>query len=308
MAWIESHQSLERHPKTLLLRRVTLLSHNETLGLLHRLWWWALDNAQDGNVTDFCKKGLMEEVFGIPEKEEKSLAECLIESGWLDKEGDQIVIHNHGRYRNRLTEMRERNKLRQKEWRERRKNKGDDNITITLRNVTNNRNNAQQDITRQDITETHTHSSISSANDFFDDFEASLSNSYEKVISIYHEETGKKGHDRNTKEGARILSSEISKGHISEDNLRYLIRNGMSDKALPNQSLRGVATNYEKYLPKQDNGKKPTYRLVSVVCDKCGYEATARAPIGDEKYSCRCGRTYANGEMACDGTMAERSK
>lgn len=292
MAWIESHQSLERHPKTLLLRRVTLLSHNEVLGVLHRLWWWALDNAHDGDVTDFCKKGLMEEVFGIPEKEEKSLAECLIEAGWLDKEGDKIVIHNHGRYRDRITEMREMNKLRQKEWRERRKNKINDNNTVTLRNVTGNENNAQQDITRHN--NTYTHKPILRASPV-ENFEAAFSESYQSVIDAFRSVTGVKAVDSGTKEGARTLAQAIDAGELPKGQIRHVLEKGLNDPKLPNQTMRGVARNWTTYLPNTKRNSDVPKMMWK--CGVCGHVHSERWVPGMTAGARACVKPDCCGEM-----------
>ena len=51
MAWIESHQTLGQHPKTLALAAELGCSLPTAVGHLQYLWWWALDYAQDGLVT-----------------------------------------------------------------------------------------------------------------------------------------------------------------------------------------------------------------------------------------------------------------
>jgi hypothetical protein len=51
MAWIESHQELGRHPKTLRLAVELKCSVPCAVGYVHFLWWWALDYAPDGLVV-----------------------------------------------------------------------------------------------------------------------------------------------------------------------------------------------------------------------------------------------------------------
>lgn len=50
MAWIESHQALERHPKTLDLMTSMGWDLSQTIGYLHRFWWWVVDYAEDGDL------------------------------------------------------------------------------------------------------------------------------------------------------------------------------------------------------------------------------------------------------------------
>ena len=52
MAWIESHQSLGTHKKLLILCEELHIDRTRAVGMLHYLWWWALDNAPDGNLKD----------------------------------------------------------------------------------------------------------------------------------------------------------------------------------------------------------------------------------------------------------------
>jgi len=51
MAWIESHQALGRHPKTIRLAEELGCSVPCALGYLHLFWWWALDYAPNGLVS-----------------------------------------------------------------------------------------------------------------------------------------------------------------------------------------------------------------------------------------------------------------
>ena len=53
MAWIKSHQTLPRHPKTRRLVRALNISTATACGHLHLLWWWALDYAQDGDLSSY---------------------------------------------------------------------------------------------------------------------------------------------------------------------------------------------------------------------------------------------------------------
>jgi hypothetical protein len=52
MAWTESHQELANHPKTRRLCRSLGITRVQAIGHLHLLWWWAMDYAQDGDLSD----------------------------------------------------------------------------------------------------------------------------------------------------------------------------------------------------------------------------------------------------------------
>ena len=53
MPWIETHQKLERHPKTLGLATLMGWGLDETLGKLLRFWWWSVDYAEDGDLRRY---------------------------------------------------------------------------------------------------------------------------------------------------------------------------------------------------------------------------------------------------------------
>lgn len=51
--WIESHQDLATNPKTRKAARALQVSIPAVMGHLHCLWHWALDHAEDGDVSAF---------------------------------------------------------------------------------------------------------------------------------------------------------------------------------------------------------------------------------------------------------------
>lgn len=64
MPWIESHTTRGRHPKTLKLARVSKVPRCHAIGMLHCLWWWAVEYAPDGRLgaqriaTPFAASGI----------------------------------------------------------------------------------------------------------------------------------------------------------------------------------------------------------------------------------------------------------
>lgn len=95
MAWIESHQGLERHPKTLKLSSLMSWDIDQTIGKLLRLWWWCLDYAPDGNITRHSPDIVARAISLDPEVGEKLLS-SLYESEFLDKTTTpgQLLVHD----------------------------------------------------------------------------------------------------------------------------------------------------------------------------------------------------------------------
>ena len=104
MAWIESHQELGRHPKTRRLMRQLGVSLPTAIGHLHCLWWWALDFAQEGEITKYDAEAIADAALWDGEPQmfldaEKEIArlEGLYE-GILDVDGAVgfVVIRRDG--------------------------------------------------------------------------------------------------------------------------------------------------------------------------------------------------------------------
>ena len=129
--WFKSHKELDRHPKTLHFRSLMDWSQNETVGFLHRFWWWALDYAPDGVVSDVCLPGVMEGAFGLGRAVGKKVIENLKVSGWLDSlDNGNLFIHNHEKRRGVSPEQQEKTRDRVRKHRET-KMKRDSNDDVT---------------------------------------------------------------------------------------------------------------------------------------------------------------------------------
>lgn len=85
MAWIESHQKLERHPKTLHLASLTGDHIDTVLGRLHRFWWWCLDFAEDGDLRKYDLKQISS-LLGFD-------ANHLVTTHWID-EHPYLRVHD----------------------------------------------------------------------------------------------------------------------------------------------------------------------------------------------------------------------
>lgn len=89
MPWIESHQKLERHPKLMELCSKTGWSKDEAIGKLHRLWWWVLDFAEDGDLSKFSAAQIFGEIRG--EISAETLLQIFTNTNFIDSD---IKIHD----------------------------------------------------------------------------------------------------------------------------------------------------------------------------------------------------------------------
>lgn len=99
--WIESHQSLARHPKLIRLAARLKINRPQAIGHLHLLWWWTLDYAPNGDVSAFasCEIAAAAEWNGPAE----GFFEALKAEKWIDEDG---TIHDWDEYAGKLLEKR----------------------------------------------------------------------------------------------------------------------------------------------------------------------------------------------------------
>jgi hypothetical protein len=116
MAWIESHQSLGHHPKTLRLAAELKCSVPCAIGYLHMLWWWALDYAPDGLLTA-ADKPVVARACMWSKKSELFWA-ALLSAGFVEQTGEELRIHDWMDYAGRLVQKREANAERQRRFRD----------------------------------------------------------------------------------------------------------------------------------------------------------------------------------------------
>lgn len=119
VAWIESHQSLGKHPKTKRLARSLGVPLPMAVGLLQFLWWWALDFAEDGDLSRFEDLEIAQECLW--EGEPSDLVTALMEVGFLDPDRK---IHDWDAYAGKLITQRRRNRERVQGYRDRQKTSG----------------------------------------------------------------------------------------------------------------------------------------------------------------------------------------
>jgi len=114
MAWIESHQTLDKNGKVLELALMLQVNRYQMIGHLHALWWWAIDNAEDGNLkrfsndtvtqacgwTDYIKDEIdLSRINEVTNKDKwNDLVPSLIKCGFLDEIDGGLWIHNWAEY------------------------------------------------------------------------------------------------------------------------------------------------------------------------------------------------------------------
>lgn len=94
MAWIESHQELETHPKLLRLCNLLQVKQPQAIGHLMCLWWWSLKYAEDGVLDRFDVADLL--LACRYEGSEQVFIEAMTKSGFLDQ--NPLKIHDWVRY------------------------------------------------------------------------------------------------------------------------------------------------------------------------------------------------------------------
>lgn len=117
MAWIESHQGLEKNGKLLELSNRLGINRYQAIGHLHALWWWALSNAEDGNLARFSNATITQACgwseYIVDEIDASRINEmtnaekgdefvpALITCGFLDRENNGLWVHNWSDYTER---------------------------------------------------------------------------------------------------------------------------------------------------------------------------------------------------------------
>jgi hypothetical protein len=102
VAWIESHTVLRNHRKIILLSRALRLNTAQTIGHLHLLWYAALEQQEDGDLSKWSDE-LIAELAGYT-GDAPQFVRLLQELGWLDGK----MIHDWMEYAGRYLETKYR--------------------------------------------------------------------------------------------------------------------------------------------------------------------------------------------------------
>lgn len=139
MAWIELHQTLPKHRKTMRFKRELGIDAPQAVGHLCFLWLWAIDGAPDGDLSQIAVEDIAEvcEWKGNPQ----DLMNALISSGFVT---ESFCLNDWEDYAGRLKAQREmrkeQGKERQRKYREKQKEDVTQNVTQSnaLRNALRN--------------------------------------------------------------------------------------------------------------------------------------------------------------------------
>lgn len=120
MAWIELHQDVTDHKKTLALGDALDLPEYAAVGLVSCLWLWAVDNADtETGEIEATPRQIARAIRW--DKDPQALTDALIKARYLVATENGFVIPNWDRYIGKLIDQRAANAERQKRHREAKK-------------------------------------------------------------------------------------------------------------------------------------------------------------------------------------------
>ncbi len=105
MAWIEVHQALRDHKKTLSLGKELNIRPVYVIGHLVSLWLWAVDNAPAGDITSIPADTIA--TASQWRGNNDRYLQALINSGWVDKSKRRLLLHSWHNYAGKLTAQRQ---------------------------------------------------------------------------------------------------------------------------------------------------------------------------------------------------------
>lgn len=113
--WIELHQTLPTHRKTLEAADRLDMKPVHLTGHLVTFWLWALDNAPEGNVKASPRTLAYAAQW---DGDAQLFVDALVAAGFMDREGDGFTIHDWREYAGRLLDKRKKDAERKKQERD----------------------------------------------------------------------------------------------------------------------------------------------------------------------------------------------
>jgi len=128
MAWIESHQSLGHHRKTLQAASTLHVDRHKLIGHLQVLWWWGLDNADTNGKLGRVSARALAEAAEWPAKDSDRFVQALTTAGFLEASEEGFSLHDWYDYAGKLNDQRamrrESNRMAQSARRQRLRQRG----------------------------------------------------------------------------------------------------------------------------------------------------------------------------------------
>lgn len=143
MAYIQLHQSLSHHRKTLRVAAVLKCDRHKVLGHLDELWWWGLDNANPQGLIGQVTPEDLADAAGWPVKDAARFVRALLDCGgegkpgFLERSASGYVLHDWPDYAGKLNDQRELRKAanRQAQARRRQRLRSSPNDDMPLTSV-----------------------------------------------------------------------------------------------------------------------------------------------------------------------------
>jgi hypothetical protein len=107
VAWIESHQAISRHRKTLHMVMELKVDRHKLIGHLHELWWWGLDNASAEGLLGHVPHSVIAEAAGWPERQADRFVGVMVSAGFLEVSEDGYVLHDWYEYAGKFYDQKE---------------------------------------------------------------------------------------------------------------------------------------------------------------------------------------------------------
>lgn len=128
--WLKIRLTIGTDPKVFAISKACGVGIYETIGRLVRFWAWVTHNTNDGLLSRVTSQ-MVSEILEIP----LTFFEAIETVGWLETTDKGLVIPKFDRWFGRAAEIREQAKLRQAEWRSRRMEKRNANVTQPVTHV-----------------------------------------------------------------------------------------------------------------------------------------------------------------------------
>ena len=297
---------LPTHRKTRAFRAITGWDLFPTMGFLYMFWRQVGKDSPYGVLAGLAHPESVLEAIGCRKEKIPEIVDALLKSEWIDRSENEgeFIVHDWADGAGKFTIKKEKDRLRKQAERENKRltesvhGQGADSLRTDDGQATDSpegvRDKEKKGKEKKETPPLPPASGGRCADDL-NSFEASFSETREVVLDAWKAECAKAPRgfalDANTREGARILASAIDLGQLPRELLAGTLRNGLADKNLPNQGLRGIAQNYSKYMPAKPVAEKDAKKRVRVWCDSCGVEEVLLlTPAEATKYPQPCGR------------------